>query len=92
MAKIYGAVEIDKERCKGCDLCVVACPCNVLSLNKRDVNERGYLYACVERPEKCIGCAACSYVCPDSCIEVYRFVESLPENIVDTQANDVARA
>ena len=76
MAKIYGAVEINVNRCKGCDLCVVACPCNVLALSKREVNERGYLFAQVVDAAKCIGCAACAMVCPDSCIEVYRLVDS----------------
>lgn len=79
MAKVFGAVEINKNRCKGCDLCVVACPCDVLALQQREVNERGYLYAHVVQPDRCIGCAACAMVCPDSCIEVYR--------VVDTQAN-----
>jgi len=27
MANIKGAVVVNKERCKGCELCVVACPC-----------------------------------------------------------------
>lgn len=75
MAKISGAVDINKERCKGCDLCVVACPCDVLSLQPQDVNDRGYHYAFTAHPEKCIGCAACATVCPDSCITVYRVVE-----------------
>ena len=26
MAKIKGAIVVDTERCKGCNLCVVACP------------------------------------------------------------------
>lgn len=78
MAKIHGAVEINSNRCKGCDLCVVACPCDVLALNKREVNARGYLFAYAANPDNCIGCAACAAVCPDSCIEVYRFVDTLP--------------
>ena len=32
MAKIRGAVTVNTERCKGCNLCVVACPAKVLSL------------------------------------------------------------
>ncbi len=75
MAKITGAVDIDRERCKGCDLCVVACPCNVLKLQTKDVNDRGYHYAQDIAPEACIGCAACATVCPDGCITVYRVVE-----------------
>ena len=75
MAKIIGAVDIDIERCKGCDLCVVACPCDVLTLKKKEVNDRGYHYAADTNPEGCIGCAACATVCPDGCITVYRLVE-----------------
>ncbi len=37
MAKIFGAVEIDTNRCKGCNLCVVACPADVLSLQSTTV-------------------------------------------------------
>ena len=41
MAKVYGAVTIDGQRCKGCDLCVVACPTDVLLLQPKEVNDRG---------------------------------------------------
>lgn len=75
MSKIFGAVTINAERCKGCDLCVVACPVNVLSLQPKEVNNRGYHYAYTANPDSCIGCAACATVCPDACIEVYRTVE-----------------
>ena len=34
MAKIKGAIVVDTERCKGCNLCVVACPLHVISLKK----------------------------------------------------------
>ena len=40
MAKVYGAVEINSERCKGCDLCVVACPADVLGLQPKEVNNK----------------------------------------------------
>ncbi|MBD5379768.1 MAG: 4Fe-4S binding protein [Bacteroides sp.] len=75
MAKIYGAVTIDSERCKGCDLCVVACPTNVLSLQPKEVNNRGYHFAYAVDMSKCIGCASCATVCPDACIEVFKIVE-----------------
>jgi 2-oxoglutarate ferredoxin oxidoreductase subunit delta len=71
MVKIRGAVIIDTGRCKGCDLCVVACPVDVLILGK-EVNAKGYNYAQVVYPDKCIGCANCGYVCPDGCITVYK--------------------
>lgn len=75
MAKIFGAVEIDSNRCKGCDLCVVACPTSVLSLQPKEVNDRGYHFAFTANPEACIGCGSCAAVCPDACIEVYRLVD-----------------
>ena len=75
MPKIRGAVTVNTERCKGCSLCVVACPKHVLSLQEKEVNNRGYHYAYMAVPEECIGCQICALVCPDACIEVYRVVE-----------------
>ncbi|HNZ71228.1 MAG TPA: 4Fe-4S binding protein [Prolixibacteraceae bacterium] len=71
MAKARGAVVVDNEKCKGCNLCVVACPYGVLNLNK-EVNSKGYNYSYMENPELCIGCTNCGMVCPDSCLTVYR--------------------
>ncbi len=71
MAKVIGAVVVDTEECKGCGLCVEACPQKVLRQNKR-VNNKGYQYAYMEFPDLCIGCSNCAVVCPDSCITVYR--------------------
>ncbi|TKG88499.1 4Fe-4S dicluster domain-containing protein [Puteibacter caeruleilacunae] len=71
MAKVKGAVVVDNEKCKGCDLCVVACPHDVLSLH-REVNGKGYHYSYMKNPDACIGCMNCALVCPDSCITVYR--------------------
>ena len=33
MAKIKGTIVVDKERCKGCGVCVASCPCDVLALS-----------------------------------------------------------
>lgn len=71
MAKVRGAVEVNKEICKGCNLCVVACPTDVLALNA-NVNIKGYNYSYMKDAEACIGCANCADVCPDACITVYR--------------------
>jgi len=71
MAKIKGAIIVNTERCKGCNLCVVSCPSTVLELDKQ-VNSKGYHFAYMKNPDDCIGCANCGYVCPDGCITVYK--------------------
>ena len=71
MAKFVGAVVVDKEACKGCSVCVEACPQDVLALH-REVNGKGYHYSYMKDPDACIGCANCGVVCPDTCITVYR--------------------
>ncbi|MDR0830688.1 MAG: 4Fe-4S binding protein [Prevotellaceae bacterium] len=71
MAKFRGAVVIDTEYCKGCELCVEACPQEVLGMSPK-VNSKGYHYSEMVAEENCIGCMACGYVCPDACISVYK--------------------
>jgi 2-oxoglutarate ferredoxin oxidoreductase subunit delta len=71
MAKIKGAITVDIERCKGCDLCVKSCPYDVLSMSKA-VNNKGYTYSYMLNPDNCNGCTSCALVCPDGCIKVYK--------------------
>ncbi|MFH1370719.1 MAG: ferredoxin family protein [Planctomycetota bacterium] len=65
-----GKIIIDKERCKGCTLCVAVCPHNVITLSDK-ANSKGYFPAEATGPN-CTGCANCAIVCPDAAIEVYR--------------------
>ncbi len=76
MGKIKGAVVVNTDRCKGCNLCVVACPLHVLALVKNKVNAKGYNYAEQVLEDTCTGCASCATVCPDGCITVYRTKEN----------------
>ena len=73
MAKMKGAIVVDTERCKGCQLCIIACPQKVIALANK-VNLHGYPYVEAVNEEACVGCASCGIVCPDGCITVYRVV------------------
>ena len=77
MSKMKGAIVIDTNMCKGCSLCVVACPMKILVFGGNIVHHRGYRYILVVEEEKCTGCASCAIVCPDSCISVYRKKEEV---------------
>lgn len=56
--------------CKGCGLCVRACPKGVLALSKTKLNAKGYHPAEVADQAACIGCASCARTCPDVAIRI----------------------
>ncbi len=74
MAKHQGKIEVDTERCKGCNLCTIACPLHLIELSAQ-VNRHGYNYATQPDHTACNACASCGIVCPDACITVYRITE-----------------
>ncbi len=65
-------VTFKEEICKGCGLCVNACPKQILALEKEKINAKGYHPAVMTDQEKCIACAFCATMCPDSVITVER--------------------
>ena len=70
-----GMVEIERERCKGCLLCMEVCPRGLLGPDD-EMNVKGYLPVRIivagENGKGCTGCAMCAAVCPEVAIEVYR--------------------
>ena len=48
-------VEFNRDKCKGCELCVNACPKKILALDS-NVNVKGYHPAGITDQESCIGC------------------------------------
>ncbi len=70
MAKVKGDIEINIERCKGCEVCVTSCPFSVIAMSK-EVNSKGYHFA-LKVNNECTGCMNCALVCPDGVITVYR--------------------
>lgn len=63
-------VTINELVCKGCGLCVRACPRNVLALSRTKLNAKGYHPAEVVDQAACIACASCARTCPDVAIRI----------------------
>jgi len=70
MAKALGKIVISNESCKGCEICIVACPQKTISLGEH-LNLKGYRYAVQDKPE-CVGCTTCGVICPEGSITVYK--------------------
>ncbi len=89
MAKIKGDILIDIEKCKGCELCVDACPQHSLEASRK-VNQKGYLYI-VKIEDNCTGCTNCALVCPEGAITVYRQTAKSKEKIAEIKnvTNDI---
>ncbi|MEW6665095.1 MAG: ferredoxin family protein [Thermodesulfobacteriota bacterium] len=61
--KAGAVVEINRDWCKGCGICVAFCPGKALEKDDREK-------ACWVRPEECNACGICELRCPDMAIEV----------------------
>jgi len=70
MARKTGTVRIDAALCKGCDLCVVICPEQVLRMTA-GLNAKGWPVVELAR-DGCTGCGLCAVACPDGVFVVYQ--------------------
>ena len=66
-------LEIDKDRCKACRLCIDVCTRHLLDLSG-DLNAKGYHPIALHDAEKCTACALCALMCPEGCIAVFKEV------------------
>jgi 2-oxoglutarate ferredoxin oxidoreductase subunit delta len=64
-------IDIALDRCKGCELCVHACPKHCLALETDTVNLLGYHPVRLTDAGACTSCAFCARVCPDAVFTVY---------------------
>jgi 2-oxoglutarate ferredoxin oxidoreductase subunit delta len=68
---VKGSIRIDKERCKGCALCVDFCPRDCIRISE-ELNLKGYFVAGFDEGKECNACRNCALMCPDVAIEVSR--------------------
>jgi 2-oxoglutarate ferredoxin oxidoreductase subunit delta len=68
---LKGRIVINESYCKGCELCVGACPQKVLALSPVRITAKGYHPVGLTK-EGCTGCGICTIVCPEAAIVVYR--------------------
>lgn len=67
----WSPLAIASDRCKGCELCIGACPHHVLELDPGVVNPLGYHPIRLIDPAGCTSCALCAKVCPDAVFTVF---------------------
>ncbi|MEA3440753.1 MAG: 4Fe-4S dicluster domain-containing protein [Chloroflexota bacterium] len=70
---VTGWIEVNELYCKGCDLCVDACPKEVLALDMEHLTPKGY-HPVMLVADGCTGCGICAVVCPEAALTVYRNV------------------
>ncbi|MEK9136198.1 MAG: 4Fe-4S dicluster domain-containing protein [Bacteroidota bacterium] len=93
---VRGTVHFEIDTCKGCELCIEACPQDSLALSP-GINKQGYHYVVLVK-DNCTGCTNCALVCPDATITVYREnkkrkvpvakISNVTENITVTITDD----
>jgi 2-oxoglutarate ferredoxin oxidoreductase subunit delta len=66
-----GKPVIDPEKCKGCGLCIGACPRHILEFSE-DVNNQGVNYPLCIDESACIACKFCAIICPDLAISILK--------------------
>jgi len=67
---MFARIEIDGSKCKGCGLCTISCPRNLLLLSTLEKDEHIFIASFLE-DGNCAGCAFCASICPDLAIKVF---------------------
>ena len=68
---VKGWIEVSDLYCKGCELCIDACPQDVMALDMSHMTSKGY-HPVILIKEGCTGCAICAVVCPEAALTIYR--------------------
>jgi 2-oxoglutarate ferredoxin oxidoreductase subunit delta len=62
-------IKVDKELCKGCNICTEFCPFKVYEQSKKP-NKKGVRLPTPKHEERCTKCGLCALMCPDQAIRV----------------------
>ena len=65
-------LQIRDDRCRGCELCISACPKGILALDTQKLTAKGYNPVYLTDNDACISCAICAKICPDCAITVFK--------------------
>ena len=65
---------LQRNRCKGCDLCINVCPNKALE-NSKELNKNVQYPPDAVENGKCTFCRLCEYTCPDFAIYVAKLSE-----------------
>jgi NAD-dependent dihydropyrimidine dehydrogenase PreA subunit len=84
-AQPRGFIKVDTEECKGCSLCVEACPSKCLEL-ETGLNQYG-VHPARYKGEGCTGCGICFYCCPEpGAITVHRLMAQKQQEVTHAAA------
>jgi 2-oxoglutarate ferredoxin oxidoreductase subunit delta len=64
-------LNIDSDKCKGCEICITVCPKKLLAISE-EVNSGGLHFVEIQNAKDCIGCKSCAIICPDSVFSIFK--------------------
>ncbi len=64
-------VKINKEKCKGCKLCIIYCPKHSIEQSEK-INKAGMNFVEIKGKDICTGCSNCAIICPECAVEIIK--------------------
>ncbi|MHA2251161.1 MAG: 4Fe-4S dicluster domain-containing protein [Candidatus Kariarchaeaceae archaeon] len=80
---------LDRDRCKGCSICVTICPYTALDMSTKKTH-MGYIHP-IEINGACIACRECVYACPDFALSIHKLDDVLITNDEAEESKEVPK-